>query len=61
MEMRLTDKEHELLLELMTEQHKHLLHEINKAHYRDYKAHLRDRCELLEGLLQRMQEAKSAA
>jgi hypothetical protein len=56
MELRLTDKEHELLLELLTEQHKHLLHEINKAHYRDAKQALRTRCTMVEDMLQRLRE-----
>jgi len=56
MELRLTDKEHELLLELLTEQQKHLLHEINKAHYHDAKTTLRQRCTMVEDILQRLNE-----
>jgi hypothetical protein len=57
MELRLTDKEHELLLELLDEQQKHLLHQINKADHREYKMTLRARCTTLEGILQRLKEA----
>ena len=56
MELRLTDKEQELLLELLSEQQKHLLHQINKAHHHDFKVALRERCTLLEGMLRRLQE-----
>ena len=56
MELRLTDKEHELLLELLTDQQKHLLHEINKADLRDAKIILRERCTMVEDLLQRLKE-----
>ncbi len=61
MELRLTDKEQELLLELLSEQHKHLLHEINKAHHRDFKMALRERCNTLEGIMQRLKEALPVA
>ena len=56
MELRLTDKEHELLVELLTDQQKHLLHEINKAHFRDAKNMLRQRCTTVEEILQRLKD-----
>ena len=56
MELRLTDNEQELLLELLREQHKHLLHEINKAHHRDFKMALRQRCTVLEEIMQKVNE-----
>jgi hypothetical protein len=56
MELRLTNKEHELLLELLNDQLKHLLHEINKAHHHDAKIALRERCTTLEEILRRMNE-----
>lgn len=56
MELRLTDKEQELLLELLSDHYKHLLHEINKAHYRDCKATLRDRCNAVEEMMERLKE-----
>ena len=56
MELRLTDKEQELLLEILQEQHKHLLHEIAKADHHDFKTTLRHRCTVLEGILQRVNE-----
>ena len=55
MELRLTDKEEELLLELLQDQHKHLLHEINKAHHHEFKAGLRNRCIMLEQIIEKLQ------
>ncbi len=42
MELRLTDKEEELLRELLQDHHKHLLHEINKADHHEFKTGLRN-------------------
>ena len=61
MELRLTDKEHELLLEVLQEHHKHLLHEINKAHHHQFKVDLRHRCEVLEGMMQKVDEPVHSA
>ena len=55
MELRLTDKEEELLLELLQDHQKHLLHEINKAHYHEFKAGLRNRCIMLEQIIEKLQ------
>jgi len=60
MELRLTDEEEELLLELLQEQHKHLLHEINKAHHHDFKASLRNRCTMVEGMIENLRAVHSA-
>lgn len=57
MELRLTDKEQELLQEILREQHKHLLHEIAKADHQHFKTALRHRCAVLEGILQKVDEA----
>ena len=54
MELRLTDKEQDLLLELLQEWHKHLLHDIAKADHRDFRTALRDRCDTLEGVLEKL-------
>lgn len=54
MELRLTDQEHDLLLELLQEQHKHLLHEIAKADHYAFRQALRDRCTMLEGVLEKL-------
>jgi len=54
MELRLTDKEHDLLLELLQERHKHLLHDIAKADHHEFKTALRERCTTLEGVLEKL-------
>lgn len=62
MELRLTESEERLLLQLLEDQHKHLLHEIAKAHHHDFKVALRDRCTTLEGILGKLgQPIHSAA
>jgi hypothetical protein len=54
MELRLTDKEHGLLLELLQEQHKHLLRDIAKADHHEFRSALRDRCTALEGVMEKL-------
>ncbi len=61
MELRLTDKEHELLLQLLQEQHKHLLREIAKADHHEFKTALRQRCAVLEGVLEKLRAHIQAA
>ena len=55
MELRLTDKEEQLLQELLNDHHKHLLHEINKAHHHEFKEGLRNRCTMVEQILENLQ------
>jgi hypothetical protein len=55
MELRLTEKEEELLLEVLQEHHKHLLHEINRADHHEFKTGLRNRCTTVEGIIERLQ------
>ena len=54
MELRLTSKEEELLLEFLQEQHKHLLHEIAKADHHEFRTALRHRCNALEGIMEKL-------
>jgi hypothetical protein len=54
MELRLTDKEQELLVEILQEQHKHLLHQIAKTDHYEFKTMLRNRCGVLEGLVEKI-------
>lgn len=61
MELRLTDKEQELLVELLQEQQKHLLHQISKADHYEFKATLRNQCSVLEGLLDKVREPVHSA
>ena len=60
MELRLTDKEEELLIEVLREQQKHLLHEIAKADHHDFRTTLRHRCTLLEGIIEKVQSVKAS-
>ena len=55
MELRLTEKEEELLREVLQDHHKHVLHEINKAHHYEFKTALRNRCTVLEGIMEKLQ------
>jgi predicted transcriptional regulator len=51
MRLEITDKERELLLELIEQEQKQLIQELNHTDSRDYKALLRGRLDVLEGLL----------
>lgn len=51
MELRLTDKEKELLMALLEEQQKHLLRQIAKADHYEFKAGLRGQCNVLEDIM----------
>lgn len=59
MELRLTGKEEDLLLELLEEHQKHLLHEINKADHHEFKTSLRNRCTLVEAMIEKLQAVHS--
>ncbi len=61
MELRLTDREVELLVGLLKEQQKHLLHQIAKADHYEFKAGLRDQCNVLEGILDKLKMPVSSA
>ena len=61
MELHLTDKEHDVLVELLQDHHKHLLHEIAKADHHEFKTSLRHRCEVLERIMHKLSEAYSSA
>jgi hypothetical protein len=61
MELRLTDKEHELLAQLLEEQHKHLLREIAKADHYAFKSALRDRCSVLEAIVSKLKTPTQSA
>jgi hypothetical protein len=59
MELRLTDKEEELLQELLHDHHKHLLHEINKADHHEFKTGLKKRCTVVEDIIEKLQTVHS--
>jgi hypothetical protein len=55
MELRLTAEEEELLLNLLQEHQTHLLREIAKADHHEFRAGLRNRCTVLETILDKLQ------
>jgi len=61
MELRLTEKEEALLLQCLQEQHKHLLHEIAKADHHEFKHALRDRCQMLESIMEKLHAMQTTA
>jgi len=60
MELRITEAERELLVQVLEERQTHFLREIAKADHHDFKHALRDRCALLENVLEKL-KAKAAA
>ena len=55
MRLEITDKEQQLLLELIEQKQKQFIQELDHTDSRDYKALLRGRLEILEGLLAKVQ------
>lgn len=51
MKLEITEKEQELLLELIGEEQKRFIQELDHTDSRDYKAIVRERLRILEGLL----------
>ncbi len=56
MELRVTDAERDLLVQVLEERQAHFLHEIAKADHLEFKHGLRKRCELLERVLEKLKE-----
>ncbi len=54
MELRLTEAEHDLLIQVLEERQVHFLHEIAKADHHEFRHALQKRCELLEKILERL-------
>jgi hypothetical protein len=61
MELRLTEEEHNLLVNLLQEQQKHLIHQISKADHYEFKVGLRDQCDVLESIVAKLQAPVSSA
>jgi len=61
MELRFTDEEMELLLEILQERHKNLIHEIARTDHRDFKHELQNRCAKIEGILKKVQAERVTA
>jgi hypothetical protein len=55
MELRLTEHERQLLLEILQERHSSLIHEIARTDRHDYKHELQQRCSEIEGILTKVQ------
>ncbi len=55
MELQLNDQERRLLLDILEERHKSLIHEIARTDHRDFKHELQGRCLLIEGILRKVQ------
>jgi hypothetical protein len=61
MEVTFTPEEYELITEILEEHHRELLREICRAEHREFKAVLRRREELVQGVLNKMARQVSAA
>ena len=61
MELRLEENERRLLLEILQERHKNLIHEIARTDHREAKLQLQARCGLVEAILKRVETLESAA
>lgn len=59
MELRLRDQEKRLLLEILEERHRNLIHEMPPTDHRDFKHELQGRCSVIEGILRKMQAQKN--
>jgi len=54
MELRLTESERDLLIQVLEERQTHFLHEIAKADHHEFKSGLRKRCELIEIMIEKL-------
>ncbi len=61
MELRLTEAEHDLLVQVLEERQVHFLREIAKTDHHEFKCSLRRRCELLERILEKLKMYASIA
>jgi len=61
MELRLEEKERRLLVEILQERYKNLIHEIARTDHREAKLQLQARCGLVEAILKRVETLESAA
>ena len=61
MELQLSELERRLLLEILEERHKNLIHEIARTDHREFKHELQTRCALIEAILKRVKAQEAAA
>jgi hypothetical protein len=58
MEVTITPEEMELLIEILEERHRDLLHEISRTNHHEFKLVLRKKEKLLESVLLRLRAAQ---
>ncbi len=58
MELRLTEEERDLLVEVLGQHQRELLREISRTHHHEFKVALKKNEHLLESLLSRIEAAK---
>jgi hypothetical protein len=61
MELKLTDAEHQLLLEILEERHRRILREIWHTDHREFKEKLRQDERLIEAMLNRLEQTPAQA
>lgn len=61
MELRLSPQEHRLMLEILEDRYKNLIHEIARTDHREFKHDLQTRCSLIEDIIKRMKAVETAA
>jgi hypothetical protein len=61
MELQLNDEQRRLLLEILDERYKNLIHEIARTDHREFKHELQTRCQQIEDLLRRVKAIEPAA
>jgi len=59
MELRLSDLESRLLVEILEDRHRNLIFEIARTDHREFKHELQDRCNVIEGILQRLKACEA--
>ena len=61
MEVTFTPEEHQLIAEILEEHHRELLRELSRTEHREFKAVLRRREEMVQGVLNKLAKYASAA
>ena len=61
MELRLSAQEHHLLLEILEDRQKNLIHEIDRTDHREFKHELQARYSLIDDMIKRMKALEAAA
>lgn len=59
MELRLSDLESRLLVEILEDRDRNLIYEIARTDHREFKHELQDRCKMIEGILQRIKACEA--